>query len=426
MLAFSDNELVCFFLYCRRNGGDVWPDQHSTAGLVFCNLLLLLATAVFFIFGSTLIDLPHITSTFPTYLNANVTDWITFFPERNNTFFSERKKLKTLFPERYGKPIKMLYWSSLWYDTIDWKFQSLIDNGCPELRSKCRFTADRRQYNDSDVVLFHMRSGYEFPKYRLRFQKWVFAIAESPVHTYRSLSRERWLYNITMTYKRASDVTFLYGECRRKNTNPATSHVQYNYAVGKKHLVAWFVSNCNTPSRREVYVAEMAKYIDVHKFGCGGGYSCPRTKHTYCDTVLLNSTYKFYLSFENSLCTEYITEKLYRVLNLNVVPIVLGYSKYSEFLPPHSFIDVRDFDSPKTLAAYLEMLSKNDAEYNRYFAWKQTHTCTPLPALNTACKLCRYVQRRRQRRQVADVLQFWSRNTNCVNAKQFYHGAISV
>ncbi|KAK2169592.1 hypothetical protein NP493_1181g00027 [Ridgeia piscesae] len=165
-----------------------------------------------------------------------------------------------------------------------------------------------------------------------------------------------------MTYKRASDVTWFYGECRRKNTKPATSHVKYNYADGKKHLIAWFVSNCNTQSRRERYVRELARHVDVHKFGCGGKFSCPRTKHKYCDTVLLHRTYKFYLSFENSLCPEYVTEKLYRILNLNVVPIVLGYSNYSAFLPPHSFIDVRDFDSPKKLAAYLTMLNENDTE----------------------------------------------------------------
>ena len=109
-----------------------------------------------------------------------------------------------------------------------------------------------------------------------------------------------------------------------------------------------------------MYVRELARHVDVHKFGCGGNYSCPRTKHEYCDIVLLNRTYKFYLSFENSLCTDYVTEKVYRILNLNVVPIVLGYSNYSSFLPPHSFIDVRNFDSPEKLAAYLKMLSEND------------------------------------------------------------------
>ncbi|KAK2160594.1 hypothetical protein NP493_1637g00002 [Ridgeia piscesae] len=157
-----------------------------------------------------------------------------------------------------------------------------------------------------------------------------------------------------MTYKRGSDISDVYGECVPKTTQLARAQVKYNYAEDKKHLVAWFVSNCHTQSKREIYVEELAKHIDVHKFGCGGEYSCPHTKHTYCDNVLLNCTYKFYLSFENCLCTEYITEKLYRILTLNVVPVVLGYSSYTDILPPHSFIDIRDFVSPKALAMYLK------------------------------------------------------------------------
>ena len=377
--------------------------------LWFCKLLVLLATAVFLIFRTSLIKLPQNTnSTFPNYSYGNADN------------------LKTLFPERNGRPIKMLYWTRLFGDMYDWEFQGAIEKECPELSQTCEFTTDHTQYNDSDVVLFPIKKIYSIPKYRLRFQKWVFVTMESPVHACRNISRERWMYNITMTYKRASDVTFVYGECRRKTAKPATSHVNFNYADGKKHLIAWFVSNCNTPSRREVYVGELARHVDVHKFGCGGNYSCPHTKHEYCDTVLLNRTYKFYLSFENSLCTDYVTEKVYRILNLNVVPIVLGYSNYSAFLPPHSFIDVRDFDSPENLAAYLKMLSENDTEYNRYFVWKQSYMCAPVFAWNAACRLCRYVRRQRQRIQVADVLQFWDRETNCINAEQFYRGVMSV
>ena len=39
--------------------------------------------------------------------------------------------------------------------------------------------------------------------------------------------------------------------------------------------------------------------------------------------------------------------------------------------PPHSYIDVRDFKSPKHLAEYLLYLDKNDDEYMSYFEWKK-------------------------------------------------------
>ena len=208
------------------------PINTRPSRLRFCNLLLLLATADFLIFGTSLIKLPpNTTSMFPNYSYENA------------------DSLKTLFPERNGRPIKMIYWTRLSGNMYDWKFQSAIEEGCPELSKTCEFTTDHTQDNDSDVVLFQIRRKYSLPKYRLRFQKWVFATRETPVRMFINMSQERWLFNITMTYKRASDVTFAYGECRRKTAKPATSHVNFNYADGKKHLIAWFVSNCKTSSR---------------------------------------------------------------------------------------------------------------------------------------------------------------------------------
>ena len=34
--------------------------------------------------------------------------------------------------------------------------------------------------------------------------------------------------------------------------------------------------------------------------------------------------YYFYLSFENSLCDDYITEKFFKMLKQNIVPVVMG------------------------------------------------------------------------------------------------------
>jgi alpha-1,3-fucosyltransferase len=41
----------------------------------------------------------------------------------------------------------------------------------------------------------------------------------------------------------------------------------------------------------------------------------------------------------------------------------MGSVDYTKFAPPHSFIDVKDFSSPKQLARYLLVLSETDALY---------------------------------------------------------------
>ena len=79
--------------------------------------------------------------------------------------------------------------------------------------------------------------------------------------------------------------------------------------------------------------------------------------------------YKFYLSFENSLCRDYITEKFFNLLDRNIVPIVYGAGNYEAIAPPHSYIDALKY-TPLQLAEYLDILDKNDTLYNEYFWWK--------------------------------------------------------
>ena len=83
-----------------------------------------------------------------------------------------------------------------------------------------------------------------------------------------------------------------------------------NYALNKTKKVAWFVSHCKTPNRRENYTEELAKYIEVDIFGKCGNKTCKRRDAAHCFNML-NTDYKFYLAFENSNCKDYITEKLY-------------------------------------------------------------------------------------------------------------------
>jgi hypothetical protein len=65
------------------------------------------------------------------------------------------------------------------------------------------------------------------------------------------------------------------------------------------------------------------------------------------------------LAFENSNCPDYITEKLWRILDSNIVPVVMGGGNYTRDAPQNSVINVNDFPSVKALADYLTYLTEN-------------------------------------------------------------------
>lgn len=101
---------------------------------------------------------------------------------------------------------------------------------------------------------------------------------------------------------------------------------------------------------------------------------------------MLDEDYKFYFSFENSLCTDYITEKFYNILQRNIIPVVFGGANYKQFAPPHSYINVEDYETPQDLVNYLEYLSENPEEYLRYFWWRQYYD---LKMISPFCDLCK-------------------------------------
>ena len=55
------------------------------------------------------------------------------------------------------------------------------------------------------------------------------------------------------------------------------------------------------------------------------------------------------------MCRDYVTEKWHRALANDVVPVVLGGADYAQWAPEKSFIDVRNFVSPRHLATYLKV-----------------------------------------------------------------------
>ena len=176
-----------------------------------------------------------------------------------------------------------------------------------------------------------------------------------------NISRLGGFFNWTMTYREDSEIQFLYGWLSEKsskkrisggwvNSHPTTPAVAAKIkTLGARKPVAWLVSNCKTKSHRELYVKKLQEHVPVDILGgCGRALNCNKGRDE-CFVEIARS-YQFYLSFENSLCKEYATEKLFRALASDLVPVVMGGANYSKIVPPKSIINVEDFPSPEVLS----------------------------------------------------------------------------
>ena len=196
---------------------------------------------------------------------------------------------------------RVLLWTKYFGSDV-WSKLKLKDMNCNY--ANCGLTSDRRLLSASDAVMFHWRDIHteDLPEYHLSGQKWILYNWESPHNTpeHKILPLVREI-DWTMSYRTDSDIYSPYGyvqECDNQWHNEDLFDI-------KSKSVAWIVSHCNTHSKREQVARELGNYIGVDIYGYCGKYQC-KWDDT-CFTMIAN-TYKFYLSFENSvrLCLQLV------------------------------------------------------------------------------------------------------------------------
>ena len=277
-------------------------------------------------------------------------------------------------------------------------------------------------YPHVDAYLFHVwgQETIKMPKQRDLGQKYIFINHESeirtPIPTYLNS-----VFNLTMTYRSDSDIPIPYGAIHRKLPTDPRPKPGTNFAANKTGFAAWAVGHCHPPSKRELYVAELQKFISVDVYGKCGTKICPEPgcwDH-------INKKYKFYLAFENSLCMDYVTEKLYRTLKHGkMIPIVLGGANYTALLPETSFINVADFESPRKLSQYLKILDTNDTLYNEYFQWQYHYKTSSGSARN--CRLCAYLHLNKSSKKIYPDMRQWYSESRCMEPKEYYGPSIDI
>ena len=160
-----------------------------------------------------------------------------------------------------------------------------------------------------------------------------------------------------------SSITFLFHRLQKEKDLAAVVYLQ---------------RDCWTPSDREAYVTELMKHLKIDSYGpCLNNKKMPEEidgfikLHSAAYYKFL-SQYKFHIAFENAVCNDYMTEKLFRPLEVGSVPIVFGSPLAKDWMPNEkSAIFVDDFQSPEELAKYIDYLDSNDSEYEQYLSHRK-------------------------------------------------------
>ncbi|XP_061392281.1 alpha-(1,3)-fucosyltransferase B [Musca vetustissima] len=269
----------------------------------------------------------------------------------------------------------------------------LVDGGYEsrrvcDLSNFCRFTTKRDKLEDASAILFYGSNVKidDFPLPRHPHHIWALIHEESPRNV-PFMPYNDWLqhFNFTSTFSRNSNMplTTYYLTDVENLTSPT-----YTIPIGEKSrhkenaLVLFIQSDCDTMSGRDDYVKELMNYIKVDSLGnCLKNRNLPESLQKIQGDYLNNlyapellkfmARYKFVISYENGVCDDYITEKFWRPLIAGSIPIYYGSPSIKDWSPnENSFIDVRDFKSPESLAIYLKELDANDRAYNSYLNHK--------------------------------------------------------
>ncbi|XP_045184649.1 alpha-(1,3)-fucosyltransferase C-like [Mercenaria mercenaria] len=312
-----------------------------------------------------------------------------------------------------------------WYNAPPYlKFrQDALNCGFEKCQYKnCNITFERKDRPKSDAVLFDGRWVFEKVGFvRPPGQVWVFAAHEAPV-TFEDLGgwwkKPQWRYgfNWTMTYdKDNTDIYLPYGEIRKY-----PNYVNRDYkaiASYKTHGALMINSHCNTSSYREIYVQKLSKYVPIDILGkCGKPWNCG-THYVHDDCFnLLNTTYKFFLAFENTFCNQYFSEKVYENFNYDIILIVRGGS-YREALsafPKGTLITTDSFKTIEGLGKYLGKLSWSMNDYVEMLKRKSQYYSPGYTAVyqRAMCDLCERMNNQEKYHKIIPDIVHWAYHKN--------------
>ena len=302
----------------------------------------------------------------------------------------------------------------LWYNLPRWVNFNLAFES---LRSQCAYQNCRMSNKHGDIanksaVIFCLTETLPTIPPSLKRsenQVWIVFWVEPPGNidkprrvAYRHRAWRNTI-NWTMSYRTDSDIFYPYGALTSA-VDSSNKNYEKIYA-SKDRFAAWVVSNCYPQSRRMEYTNELIDHgIQVDIYGrCGRDKNFLRFEDI---KEIISKKYKFYLSFENSFCEDYVTEKFFRYYNLDVILVVRGGANYSKLLPPKTYIDTSAFNSSYSLANYLLYVGNNKDVFIDYLMEKDRYVAKELFQMtDNYCRICEKLNHLHEnRRMIGDIV----------------------
>ena len=181
------------------------------------------------------------------------------------------------------------------------------------------------------------------------------------------------------------------------------------------------MSHCKTASKREQYVNLMQKHMEIDVFGkCNKNNVCEK-KDQDCRQSIIRD-YFFYLSFENTFCKDYVTEKVFSWFNEDIITVVRGEETNRNYLPKGTYIDTWDFKNPVQLSEFLNILSRDEKRYTAYLKRKDYFRAQKKGRTeqNAYCELCKRLNNLDKYRQsIQEIYAWWGKNA-CTRPSDLY------
>lgn len=263
---------------------------------------------------------------------------------------------------KLGKKLMLIY-NTIWGKPFSLKIENVPADWV--------ITTDRLYLQQADVVVFHLPGLFHEMEFDIEKKQWQIWVA----WYLGSEKNYPWIlcpeiadnFDLRMNYHRGADV--IHPCYLIENTDIFYKHTDY---FNKQNKSCIFNSEEINEEISNQYLQELiihTETIELNRFFSNSPSYLDRIKESGIEVF---ANYKFVISFEDAIEEDYVTEKFYEPLVAGSIPIYLGAPNIHDFAPgDNCFVDVRQFDSPRSLAQFINSCYEDEQLYAKFFEWKK-------------------------------------------------------